>query len=137
MSGRPQPWPWSFEGQCVISRTPAGIHIDKADDAIRISPELIAEAARGELTACTLTGNILTLRGVNATVRYWADFAGDPTTWVRPDQLAVGVPAKRIPAPVCPECAQTKHRNCVGQALDTLTDDICECMCRHDAWENS
>lgn len=30
--------------------------------------------------------------------------------------------------PICPECAQGKHRNCVGEALDD-DDRIVACMC--------
>lgn len=38
-------------------------------------------------------------------------------------------------APICPECAQLKHRNCTGWALDETTDQITTCACeqaRHE-----
>ena len=36
------------------------------------------------------------------------------------------------PRPVyCPECIAGKHPNCVGQALDPVTDDLVPCTCDH------
>lgn len=35
-----------------------------------------------------------------------------------------------MPPPViCPECAQGKHANCTGDALDESTDSIVDCQC--------
>jgi hypothetical protein len=31
--------------------------------------------------------------------------------------------------PVCPECRDGKHGNCVGSALHPITDDIVDCLC--------
>lgn len=31
--------------------------------------------------------------------------------------------------PVCPECAQGKHQNCTGWALNEATDEIVDCHC--------
>lgn len=33
------------------------------------------------------------------------------------------------PAVLCPECAQGKHQNCAGQALDPKTDEFVLCGC--------
>lgn len=33
--------------------------------------------------------------------------------------------------PICPECAQGKHQNCVGQAWDDATDQPVACSCTH------
>lgn len=32
-------------------------------------------------------------------------------------------------APRCPECAQGKHVNCTGTALDERTDELVVCRC--------
>jgi hypothetical protein len=32
---------------------------------------------------------------------------------------------------ICPECRDRKHTNCVGYALQSSTDTIVECECRH------
>jgi hypothetical protein len=32
---------------------------------------------------------------------------------------------------LCPECVNGKHVNCVGQALDPVTDDLVPCTCTH------
>ena len=31
--------------------------------------------------------------------------------------------------PICPDCAQGKHLNCVGEALDERTDEFVPCDC--------
>lgn len=31
--------------------------------------------------------------------------------------------------PICPECAQGKHQNCVGQAWDDEADELTLCGC--------
>ena len=30
---------------------------------------------------------------------------------------------------LCPECEAGKHTNCIGDALDPVTDDIVDCQC--------
>lgn len=51
--------------------------------------------------------------------------ASDPIT----EPLAV-----TYPRPLwCPECVNGKHQNCVGQALDPVTDDLVPCACTHGA----
>jgi hypothetical protein len=35
-------------------------------------------------------------------------------------------------APVCPECRDGKHGNCIGYALNTATDVVGDCECPHD-----
>lgn len=32
---------------------------------------------------------------------------------------------------LCPECANGKHPNCIGQALDPVTDALVPCTCTH------
>jgi hypothetical protein len=32
---------------------------------------------------------------------------------------------------ICPECRDGKHNNCIGQALDPMTDDIVSCTCTY------
>ena len=31
--------------------------------------------------------------------------------------------------PVCPECRDGKHTNCIGSAIHPVTDDIVDCLC--------
>jgi hypothetical protein len=51
----------------------------------------------------------------------WADADDEPANY---EETTVSLTAE----PICPECAQGKHANCVGQALNA-DDEIVSCYC--------
>jgi len=42
--------------------------------------------------------------------------------------MIVGSDDKGV-VPVCPECENGKHGNCIEQALYPVTDEIVDCLC--------
>lgn len=34
--------------------------------------------------------------------------------------------------PLCPECVAGKHQNCLGDALNPVTDEVTDCVCLHE-----
>lgn len=42
---------------------------------------------------------------------------------------------EKVPiGPICPECAQGKHKNCDGTAYDMESDEVVICQCEEEPW---
>lgn len=64
--------PGSYTGRCVLTRTYAGLHVDRADPQALISTVLLNQlrAGRPHHPAVSLDGDLLRIEGTNRTVIY-------------------------------------------------------------------